>query len=226
MEFRVEIRPNRIGGGTHAFRVDWLPRRDLRTRRRVLPPADGPGQAHHLAGSSAGPPSPPSPWASGCTGPRPGPWYLCWPAWRRSSSATTSTASAAMCCTAGRPFPSYVDLVYLACTRCSSRVCVLLVRKRTPTAATGRSVIDAGIITVGVGLVSWVFSDRSVLPQRATSGSCRAARVHRLPARRRRRCSPIAVRLAVGSGRRPLGLLAARRQHRAAPRRRRACTAT
>ena len=98
------------------------------------------------------------------------------------------------------PFPSYVDIAYLAMYPLLIAGLVLLVRKRTP----GRdlaSVLDACIITVGIGLVSWVLlivpyfrsQDMSVLA-RLTSITYPLGDIALLA---------VAVRLVVGSGRRP-----------------------
>jgi diguanylate cyclase (GGDEF)-like protein/PAS domain S-box-containing protein len=99
------------------------------------------------------------------------------------------------------PFPSFVDLLYLAVYPFLTVGLVLLIRKRTP----GRdcaSVLDAAIITCGLGLLSWVVlimpyvrSQDMSLPERLTSIAYPLADVALLA---------IAVRLAVGSGRRPL----------------------
>jgi diguanylate cyclase (GGDEF)-like protein/PAS domain S-box-containing protein len=97
-------------------------------------------------------------------------------------------------------FPSYVDLVYLAMYPLLIAGLVWMVRERSD----GRdraSVIDAGIITVSVGLVIWVFliapyvrfADLGVL-ERLTSIAYPLGDVALLA---------IAVRLAVGRGRRP-----------------------
>jgi hypothetical protein len=98
------------------------------------------------------------------------------------------------------PFPSFVDLLYLAVYPFLTVGLVLLIRKRTP----GRdcaSVLDAAIITCGVGLLSWVVlivpyvrSQDMGLLERLTSIAYPLADVALLA---------IAVRLAVGSGRRP-----------------------
>ena len=98
------------------------------------------------------------------------------------------------------PFPSYIDFVYLAMYPLLVAGLVLLVRRRTP----GRdraSLLDAAIITCGIGLLSWVIlivpyvrnQDMS-LPERLTSIAYPLGDVALLA---------IAVRLAVGSGRRP-----------------------
>lgn len=97
-------------------------------------------------------------------------------------------------------FPSYVDLVYLAVYPLLTAGLVWMVRERSD----GRdraSVIDAGIITASLGLVAWVFlivpyvrsTDLGVL-ERLTSIAYPLGDVALLA---------IAVRLAVGSGRRP-----------------------
>ena len=98
-------------------------------------------------------------------------------------------------------FPSYIDAVYLAMYPLLAFGLVLLVRKRTP----GRdraSLLDAAIITCGVGLLSWVLlivpyfrnHDLSLL-ERVTSISYPLGDIALLA---------IVVRLAVGSGRRPV----------------------
>jgi diguanylate cyclase (GGDEF)-like protein/PAS domain S-box-containing protein len=98
------------------------------------------------------------------------------------------------------PFPSHVDLVYFAMYPLLIAGLVLLVRKRTP----GRdlaSILDAAIIMIGAGLLSWVLlivpyvrsDDMSVLA-RLTSITYPLGDVALLA---------IAVRLVVGSGRRP-----------------------
>jgi diguanylate cyclase (GGDEF)-like protein/PAS domain S-box-containing protein len=97
-------------------------------------------------------------------------------------------------------FPSYVDIVYLAMYPLLIVGLAWMVRERSD----GRdraSVIDAGIITVSVGLIAWVFliapyvrsADLGVL-ERLTSIAYPLGDVALLA---------IAVRLAVGSGRRP-----------------------
>jgi diguanylate cyclase (GGDEF)-like protein/PAS domain S-box-containing protein len=99
------------------------------------------------------------------------------------------------------PFPSFVDFFYLAVYPLLTVGLVLLVRKRSPGRDRG-SVLDAAIITVGLGLLSWVFlivpyfrsHDMGVL-ERLTSIAYPLGDVALLA---------IAVRLAVGSGRRPL----------------------
>jgi PAS domain S-box-containing protein len=99
------------------------------------------------------------------------------------------------------PFPSFVDFFYLAVYPLLTVGLVLLVRKRSPGRDRG-SVLDAAIITGGLGLLSWVFlivpyfrsHDMGVL-ERFTSISYPLGDVALLA---------IAVRLAVGSGRRPL----------------------
>jgi diguanylate cyclase (GGDEF)-like protein/PAS domain S-box-containing protein len=98
------------------------------------------------------------------------------------------------------PFPSYIDFFYLAMYPLLVAGLVLLVRRRTP----GRdraSLLDAAIITCGIGLLSWVIlivpyihnQDMS-LPERLTSIAYPLGDVALLA---------IVVRLAVGSGRRP-----------------------
>jgi diguanylate cyclase (GGDEF)-like protein/PAS domain S-box-containing protein len=97
-------------------------------------------------------------------------------------------------------FPSYVDIVYLAMYPLLIVGLSLLVRKRTP----GRdhaSLLDAAIITCGLGLLSWVVlivpyvrSDSMGIVERLTSIAYPLGDVALLA---------IAVRLAVGSGRRP-----------------------
>jgi diguanylate cyclase (GGDEF)-like protein/PAS domain S-box-containing protein len=98
------------------------------------------------------------------------------------------------------PFPSYVDIAYLAMYPLLIAGLVLLVRRRTP----GRdlaSVLDACIITFGIGLLSWVLlivpyfrsQDMSALA-RLTSITYPLGDVALLA---------VAVRLVVGSGRRP-----------------------
>ncbi|MGH9273968.1 MAG: putative bifunctional diguanylate cyclase/phosphodiesterase, partial [Acidimicrobiales bacterium] len=97
-------------------------------------------------------------------------------------------------------FPSYVDIVYLAMYPLLIAGLSLLIRRRTP----GRdraSLLDAAIITVGVGLLSWVIlivpyvrTDDMTLPERLTSIAYPMGDVALLA---------IAVRLAFGSGRRP-----------------------
>ena len=86
------------------------------------------------------------------------------------------------------PFPSYVDLVYLAVYPLLTVGLVLLVRKRTPGRDRG-SVLDAAIITVGLGLLSWVVL---IVPYLREPGHdpARTAHVDRLPRGRRRACSP------------------------------------
>jgi diguanylate cyclase (GGDEF)-like protein/PAS domain S-box-containing protein len=97
-------------------------------------------------------------------------------------------------------FPSYVDLVYLAMYPLLIAGLAWMVRERSD----GRdraSMIDAGIITISVGLVAWVFliapyvrnADLGLL-ERLTSIAYPLGDVALLA---------IAVRLAVGSGRRP-----------------------
>jgi diguanylate cyclase (GGDEF)-like protein/PAS domain S-box-containing protein len=97
-------------------------------------------------------------------------------------------------------FPSFVDVVYLLMYPLLITGLVLLVRKRSP----GRdlaSVLDACIITVGVGLVSWVLlivpyfrsADMSWMG-RLTAVSYPLGDVALVA---------VAVRLVVGSGRRP-----------------------
>jgi diguanylate cyclase (GGDEF)-like protein/PAS domain S-box-containing protein len=97
-------------------------------------------------------------------------------------------------------FPSHVDVVYLLVYPLLIAGLVLLVRKRTP----GRdlpSFLDACIITVGVGLVSWVLlivpyfrsADMSWI-ERLTAIGYPLGDVALLA---------VAVRLVVGSGRRP-----------------------
>jgi diguanylate cyclase (GGDEF)-like protein/PAS domain S-box-containing protein len=97
--------------------------------------------------------------------------------------------------------PSYVDLVYLAMYPLLIVGLVLLVRKRTPGRDRG-SVLDAAIVTCGIGLLSWVVlivpyfrsQDMGLLEQ-LTSIAYPLGDVALLA---------IAVRMAVGSGRRPL----------------------
>ena len=98
-------------------------------------------------------------------------------------------------------FPSYVDAVYLAVYPLLIAGLVRMVRRRSG----GRdraSMLDAGIITGGLGLVAWVFliapyvrSDELSLVERLVSMAYPLGDVALLA---------IAVRLAVGSGRRPL----------------------
>jgi diguanylate cyclase (GGDEF)-like protein/PAS domain S-box-containing protein len=98
------------------------------------------------------------------------------------------------------PFPSYVDAVYLVVYPLLAAGLVLLVRTRTP----GRdlaSFLDACIITVGIGLVSWVLlivpyfrSDDMSWLARLTAITYPLGDVALLA---------VAVRLVVGSGRRP-----------------------
>ena len=102
---------------------------------------------------------------------------------------------------AAPPFPSYVDVVYLAVYPLLIVGLVLLVRKRTPGRDRG-SVVDAAIVTCGIGLLSWVtlivpyFRSQDMgLLERLTSIAYPLGDVALLA---------IAVRLAVGSGRRPL----------------------
>src|SRR5215216_6534784 len=100
----------------------------------------------------------------------------------------------------GAMFPSYVDIVYLTMYPLLIAGLSLLVRRRTP----GRdraSLLDAAIITVGIGLLSWVIlivpyvrSDDMALLERLTSIAYPMGDVVLLA---------IAVRLAFGSGRRP-----------------------
>ncbi|MDQ1446865.1 MAG: hypothetical protein QOI20_3329, partial [Acidimicrobiaceae bacterium] len=99
------------------------------------------------------------------------------------------------------PFPSFVDLFYLAVYPLLTVGLVLLVRKRTPGRDRG-SVLDAAIITCGIGLLSWVvlivpyFRNQELgALERLTSIAYPLGDVALLA---------IAVRLAVGSGRRPL----------------------
>jgi diguanylate cyclase (GGDEF)-like protein/PAS domain S-box-containing protein len=98
------------------------------------------------------------------------------------------------------PFPSYVDIIYLAMYPLMMAGLVLLVRKRTP----GRdvaSILDVCIIVFGVGLLSWVLlivpyfrsDDMSVLA-RLTSISYPLGDMALFA---------VAVRLVFGSGRRP-----------------------
>jgi diguanylate cyclase (GGDEF)-like protein/PAS domain S-box-containing protein len=106
------------------------------------------------------------------------------------------------------PFPSYVDVVYLAMYPLLIVGLVLLIRRRSP----GRdraSLLDAAIITCGAGLLSWVIlivpyfrsQDIGVL-ERLTSIAYPLGDIALLA---------MIVRLAVGSGRRPISfwLLAA-----------------
>ncbi|MDQ1375211.1 MAG: hypothetical protein QOJ09_2549 [Actinomycetota bacterium] len=99
------------------------------------------------------------------------------------------------------PFPSHVDVVYLAMYPLLVTGLVLLARKRTP----GRdvaSVLDACIITFGAGLVSWVVL---IVPNFRAGDMAPLARLTAIT-------YPlgdiallaVAVRLVVGSGRRPL----------------------
>ena len=130
----------------------------------------------------------------------PGAWYLLAAGVATFASATTSTASAATSARAETSFPSYVDLVYLAVYPLLIAGLVVMVRRRT----TGRdraSVIDAGIITASVGLVAWVFliapyvrSDDLGIVERLVSIAYPLGDIALLA---------IAVRLAVGAGRRP-----------------------
>jgi diguanylate cyclase (GGDEF)-like protein/PAS domain S-box-containing protein len=98
-------------------------------------------------------------------------------------------------------FPSYVDVVYLAIYPLLIVGLTLLVRRRTP----GRdraSVVDAAIVTCGLGLVSWMVL---VVPYVRTGGLSLVERLTSI-------AYPlgdvallaIAARLAVGSGRRPV----------------------
>jgi diguanylate cyclase (GGDEF)-like protein/PAS domain S-box-containing protein len=97
-------------------------------------------------------------------------------------------------------FPSQIDVVYLAMYPLLISGLVLLVRKRTP----GRdvaSVVDAGILTVGAGLVSWVllivpyFRSQDMAPlARLTAVTYPLGDIALLA---------VAIRLFVGSGRRP-----------------------
>jgi diguanylate cyclase (GGDEF)-like protein/PAS domain S-box-containing protein len=98
------------------------------------------------------------------------------------------------------PFPSYVDIIYLAMYPLLIAGLVLLVRKRTP----GRdvaSILDVCIIVFAVGLLSWVLlivpyfrsADMSVLA-RLTSISYPLGDMALFA---------VAVRLVFGSGRRP-----------------------
>ena len=106
------------------------------------------------------------------------------------------------------------------CTRCSSPVSCCWFARRSG----GRdraSVIDAGIITGGVGLVVVGDPHRAATSASRTSACSSASPRSRIPLGDIALLA-IAVRLAVGGGRRPLALLAAGRQHRSAPRRRRA----
>ena len=97
-------------------------------------------------------------------------------------------------------FPSYVDLVYLCVYPLMTAGLVWMVRERS----NGRdraSMIDAGIITTSLGLVAWVFliapyvrsADMGIL-ERLTSIAYPLGDIALLA---------IAVRLAVGRGRRP-----------------------
>jgi diguanylate cyclase (GGDEF)-like protein/PAS domain S-box-containing protein len=99
------------------------------------------------------------------------------------------------------PFPSYIDVVYLAIYPILTAGLVLLIRRRTP----GRdraSLLDAAIITCGAGLLSWVIlivpyfrsQDIGVL-ERLTSIAYPLGDIALLA---------MVVRLAVGSGRRPI----------------------
>jgi diguanylate cyclase (GGDEF)-like protein/PAS domain S-box-containing protein len=98
-------------------------------------------------------------------------------------------------------FPSYVDIVYLAVYPLLVAGLVRLVRTRTP----GRDhagLLDAAIITCGVGLLSWVILivpyvriDGLTILERLTSIAYPLGDVALLA---------VAVRLLVGSGRRPL----------------------
>ena len=97
-------------------------------------------------------------------------------------------------------FPSYVDLVYLCVYPLLIGGLTWMVRKRS----NGRdraSVVDAAIITMSVGLLAWVFliapyvrSDNLGIIERAVSIGYPLGDIALLA---------IAVRLAVGAGRRP-----------------------
>ncbi|MEA3055180.1 MAG: hypothetical protein QOD30_612, partial [Actinomycetota bacterium] len=98
------------------------------------------------------------------------------------------------------PFPSHVDVVYLLVYPLLIAGLVLLVRERTP----GRDLpgfLDACIITVGVGLLSWVLL---IVPYVRSADMSWIARLTAIG-------YPlgdvallaVAVRLIVGSGRRP-----------------------
>ncbi|MEY2449013.1 MAG: hypothetical protein QOH79_2489 [Acidimicrobiaceae bacterium] len=99
------------------------------------------------------------------------------------------------------PFPSLIDVVYLAMYPILAAGLVLLIRRRTP----GRdraSLLDAAIITCGAGLLSWMIlivpyfrtQDIGVL-ERLTSIAYPLGDIALLA---------MIVRLAVGSGRRPI----------------------
>lgn len=98
------------------------------------------------------------------------------------------------------PFPSYIDVVYLAMYPLLISGLILLIRRRTP----GRdvaSLLDACIITVGVGLISWLLL---IVPYFRTHDISALARLAAIQ-------DPlgdiamfaVTARLALGSGRRP-----------------------
>jgi len=102
---------------------------------------------------------------------------------------------------AGPVFPSVVDLCYLVTYPCLITGLLLLIRRRSP----GRdvtSLIDATIITVGLGLLAWVFlivpyvhAPELTLAQRLVAIAYPLGDVLLLA---------VAARLAVGAGQRPL----------------------
>jgi diguanylate cyclase (GGDEF)-like protein/PAS domain S-box-containing protein len=99
------------------------------------------------------------------------------------------------------PFPSFVDVVYLAMYPLIGAGLVLLVRQRTPVRDRA-GIIDPAIVTGGLGLLGWVLLISPYVEQpdvrlveRLTSMAYPLGDVALLA---------LAVRLAVGGGRRPL----------------------
>ena len=105
-------------------------------------------------------------------------------------------------------FPSYVDAVYLAMYPLLAAGLALLVRRRTPLRDKA-TLIDAAILTGGVGLLSWAFLiDPYVTEQQLTTLERLVSMAYPLGDIA---VLAVLVRLAVGAGRRPVAfwLLAA-----------------
>jgi len=94
-------------------------------------------------------------------------------------------------------FPSAADVFYLASYPFMMAGILLLIRARSP--ARPSQLIDALVITAGVGLASWTFL---MVPFAATDPVA-AARLVSCPTADGRAAARTVVRLAVGGGARP-----------------------
>ena len=98
------------------------------------------------------------------------------------------------------PFPSIADALYLVFYPVLAAGLLLLVRERAP-GRDAASLIDATIITTGIGMLSWVFLIGPVCPP-ARPQPDRAPGLDRLPARRRAAAGGGGPPLADGRARR------------------------